>query len=116
MKGDTSTHAEGIDPKGVSSERAWVKRHYAPLCSTLVAAKSGSICIVVVVKVSSGGTQERQIGARFTYIFVHMYIYIYICIYVREARATDRGVMIEHVEIGACKLKGNDNERGTQER
>jgi len=37
------------------SERARVKRHYAPLCSTLVAAKSGSICIAVVLVSISGG-------------------------------------------------------------
>jgi len=29
---------------GGVSERARVRRHYCPLCSTLVAAKSGSIC------------------------------------------------------------------------
>jgi len=31
------------------SERARVRRHYGPLCSTLVATKSGSICIAVNV-------------------------------------------------------------------
>jgi len=37
------------------SERARVRRHYGPLCSTLVAAKSGSICIAVVLVSVSGG-------------------------------------------------------------
>jgi len=30
-KGDTSTHAEGTDPRGGLSERARVRRHYGPL-------------------------------------------------------------------------------------
>jgi len=29
-------------------ERVWIRRHYGPLCSKLVAAVSGSICIAVV--------------------------------------------------------------------
>jgi len=33
---------------GGLSERARVRRHYGPLCSTLVATKSGSFCITVV--------------------------------------------------------------------
>jgi len=41
----THTHAEGTDPTGGLSERGRVRRHYGLLCSTLVAAKSGSICI-----------------------------------------------------------------------
>jgi len=55
-KGDTSTHAEGTDPRVALSERARVRRHYAPpLCLTLVAAKSGRICIAVVLINVSGG-------------------------------------------------------------
>jgi len=34
---------------GRLSERARVRRHYNPLCSTLVAAKNGSVCIAVVL-------------------------------------------------------------------
>jgi len=37
------------------SERARVRRHYAPLCSKLVAAKSGSICIAVILVSDIGG-------------------------------------------------------------
>jgi len=44
-KGDTSTQAEGTDPRGGLSKRARARRHYGPLCSMLVAAKSGGICI-----------------------------------------------------------------------
>jgi len=42
-KADSSTHAEGTDPRDGLSERARVRRHYAPLRSTLVAANSSSI-------------------------------------------------------------------------
>ena len=41
-------HAEGTDSKGGLSERAKVMRHCDPLCPTLVATESGSICIAVV--------------------------------------------------------------------
>jgi len=47
------------------SERARVRRHYAPPCSTLVSAKSGSICIAVVINVSGGAivlSSERLVG------------------------------------------------------
>jgi len=47
-KEHTSTHAEGTDPRGSLSERARVRRHCGPLCLTLVAAKSSSICIATV--------------------------------------------------------------------
>ena len=48
-KGNTSTHAEETDPRGwaCASERG-SGGTVAPLCSTLVAAKSGSICIADV--------------------------------------------------------------------
>jgi len=63
---DTSTHAEGTDLTGGLSEEERVRRHYAPLCSTLVAAKSGSICIAVVLVSVSGGvivlSGERLVG------------------------------------------------------
>jgi len=48
IKGDTSTHAQGTDLGGGLVERVNVRRHCAPLCSKLVAAVSGSICIAVV--------------------------------------------------------------------
>jgi len=47
-KGNRSTHAEGTDPRGGLSERAKVRRHYGPLCPTLIAAKSGSICVAII--------------------------------------------------------------------
>jgi len=47
-------------------ERARVRRHYGPLCSTLAAANSGSICIAVVLVSVSGGvivlSSERLIA------------------------------------------------------
>jgi len=50
---------------GGLSERARVRRHYGPLCSTLVDAKSGSICIAVGLVSVSGGVivlSERLVG------------------------------------------------------
>ena len=44
----TRAHTEGTDPRGGLSERARVRRHYGPMCSMLVAVKSGSICIAVL--------------------------------------------------------------------
>jgi len=46
-RGDASTHAQGTDLGGSLVERVRVRRHCAPLCSKLVAAVSGSICIAV---------------------------------------------------------------------
>ena len=48
FKGDTSTHAQGTDLEGGLVERIRARRHCGPLCSKLVAAVSGSICIAVV--------------------------------------------------------------------
>ena len=47
------------------SERARVRRHYATLCVTLIAAVSGSICIA-------------RINPIYIYIYVDVCIYRYI--------------------------------------
>jgi len=65
-KGDTSTHVEGTGPRGALSERAKVRRHYGPLCSTLVAAKSGSIDhrpIESRIRPNGGGSGQTRLNS-----------------------------------------------------
>jgi len=69
-KEHTSTHAEGTDPRGGFSERVGVGRHCAPLCVTLVAAKSGSICIAVVLVSVSGGAMVSAHEGIYIFIFI----------------------------------------------
>jgi len=47
----TRAHTQKELIRGGLSERARVARHYGPLCSTRVAAKSGSICIAVTLPI-----------------------------------------------------------------
>ena len=58
QRGHEHTRRRNSSEGGVLSKRARVRRYYGPLCSTLVAAKSGSICITVVLVSVSGGVSR----------------------------------------------------------
>jgi len=93
-KGDKRTHAAETEPGGGWASERGSGGTYGPLYSTLVAAKSGSICIAVVLV---------SVFSHYIYICIYIFIYIYIYIYIYIVLRLYSSGSLRHTKNGGIR-------------